>query len=229
MTARITQWEDIEQTREEHDTIHQESEDSSLPITHEDISCNICHNTNKAEDFYFKSFKQYLSNNIGQFYYTNPTIRRFEDLRLAIVSNIQEANASLVDEAFDAAEELIKSIRFQYKPVYSVRDLKYTFVNLAHKTTGFGKILTEEIIIEVEQLLAAKKKKEAIENQQITSTIKPIRAPKSPENTAQRVISPIAASPTKGKGKALTASSGFTSRASTPEPHTSLLIQDVSP
>src|SRR6266511_2150453 len=200
MSLRITQWEDIEHIREEHDTIHQESEDSSLPIVHEDISCRICHNTDKAEDFYFKQFKLYLSNNIGQFNYTNPTIRRFEDLRLAIVNYIQNKETNIIEVAFEAAEELIKSIRFQYKPIYSVKDLQYLFVNLTHQTTGFAEILTEELITKVEKLLEAKKKKDAVKNQQITSIIKPIRPPTDQEQTAQTVISPIAASPTdKGK------------------------------
>ena len=70
MTLRLTQWEDIEHIREEHDTTHQESEDSSLPIEHQDILCRICHSTDKSEDFYFKQFKQYLNDNIGIFNYT---------------------------------------------------------------------------------------------------------------------------------------------------------------
>ena len=84
MTSKINCQEDIETIREEHDTLHSESDDTTTPIEHADLSCQICHNTDKSETTHFKRFKEYLNNNFGNFNYTNPTIRRFEDLRTRV-------------------------------------------------------------------------------------------------------------------------------------------------
>src|SRR3990170_8136534 len=218
MTTKINRWEDIETIREEHDTLHADSGDTLVPITHADISCQICHSTDKAETTHFKRFKEYLNKNFGNFNYTNPTIRRFEDLRTPVIRYIQDSEKAYIDEAYEATEELILSIRFQYKPIYPYKDLQYIIVNIAYQTTGFAKDNINEAIIKVEQLLDAKKKREAIRDNKITtSIIKPLKTPTEQEQTT---IPPVATSPlNKGKGTATGNSSGFSSRASTPEPY----------
>src|SRR3989337_1049913 len=226
MTAKIKCWEDIETIREEHDTLHTDSEDTIAPITHADISCQICHSTDKAESTHFKRFKEYLGYNFGKFNYTNPTIRRFEDLRTPVIRYIQNNDKAYIEEAYEATEELILSIRFQYKPIYPYKDLQYIFVNIAYQTTGFAKDNIDEAVIKVEQLLDSKKKREALKNNTITTAIKPLKTPPVPV----QAILPVATSPLdKGKGIATGSNSGFSSRASTPEQHTSIIIEDVSP
>src|SRR3990170_8230346 len=226
MTLKINRWEDIETIREEHDTLHADSEDTTAPIEHADLSCQLCHNTDKSESTHFKRFKEYLNNNFGSFNYTNPTIRRFEDLRTPVIRYIQNSDKAYIDEAYEATEELILSIRFQYKPIYPYKDLQYIFVNIAYQTTGFAKDNIDEAVTKVEQLLDAKKKREALRDNTITSVIKPLKTPPVPG----QAISPVATSPLdKGKGIATESHSGFSSRASTPEQHTSIIIEDVSP
>src|SRR3990170_3872935 len=198
MTIKINRWEDIETIREEHDTLHTDSGETLVPIAHADISCQICHSTDKAETTHFKRFKEYLNNNFGNFNYTNPTIRRFEDLRTPVIRYIQNNEKAYIDETYEATEELILSIRFQYKPIYSYKDLQYIFVNIAYQTTGFAKDNIDEAVIKVEQLLDSKKKREAVRDNKITtSIIKPLKTPPVSEQT----ISPVATSPiNKGKG-----------------------------
>src|SRR3990170_5086204 len=197
MTLKINRWEDIETIREEHDTLHADSEDTTAPIEHADLSCQLCHNTDKSESTHFKRFKEYLNNNFGSFNYTNPTIRRFEDLRTPVIRYIQNSDKAYIDEAYEATEELILSIRFQYKPIYSYKDLQYIFVNVAYQTTGFAKDNIDEAVTKVEQLLDAKKKREALKNNTTTTSIvKPLKTPQA--------ISPVATSPIdKGKGIAV--------------------------
>src|SRR3989337_641952 len=226
MTAKINRWEDIEAIREEHDTLHADSEDTTVSIEHADLSCQLCHNTDKSETTHFKRFKEYLNKNFGNFNYTNPTIKRFEDLRTPVIRYIQDSDKAYIEEAYEATEELILSIRFQYKPIYPYKDLQYIFVNVAYQTTGFAKDNIDEAVIKVEQLLDSKKKREALKNNTITTEIKPLKTPPVPG----QAIPPVVTSPLdKGKGIATDPNSGFSSRATTPEQYTSILIEDVSP
>src|SRR3989337_2536970 len=168
MTLKINHWEDIETIREEYDTLHADSNDTTAPIEHADLSCQLCHNTDRSESTHFKRFKEYLNKNFGNFNYTNLAIRRFEDLRTPVLSYIQNSDKAYIEEAYEATEELILSIRFQYKPIYPYKDLQYIFVNVAYQTTGFAKDNIDEAVIKVEQLLNAKKTREAIRDNKIT-------------------------------------------------------------